>query len=172
MKKKALFTALVVALVLTTLAPVAALAAKPTDFNALGSIASISPGTVIPAGESGRWRVVERELSGILSGDINGDFTMTYKANVELLTQAGNLHGTLVAGSYVAKVNGKIQPLQWLGVPYASPAQLTITGRWTFVDEARGQGDFTATAIVVLNEYGHVVYIPWSQFIMTGKWQP
>jgi len=176
MRKRLLFISLVLALVLTTLVPAAALAAKPVPFIATGTISYISPGTVLPAGESGRYRVVERELGGTLSGDIGGevgtDFTMTYKANVELATQAGNLHGTLEAGPYVAKVNGKIEPLEWLGPPYASPALLTIEGHWTFINGARGQGDFEAWAIVILNELGHVVWIPDSSFTMTGKWQP
>lgn len=172
MRKRLLFTSLVLALVLTTLVPAAALAAKPASFYASGGISGISPGTVLPAGESGRWRVIEREISGSLSGDIDGDFTMAYKANVELATQAGNLHGTLEAGSYVAKVNGKIEPLVWLGVPFASAALLTISGHWTFIDGARGNGDFEATAVVVLNELGHVIWIPESSFTMTGQWQP
>jgi len=170
--RRLLFISLALALVLSVMAPVTALAAKPVPFSASGGITSITPGDVVPAGQSGRWRVIEREIAGLLAGDINGSFTMTYKANVELATQAGNLHGTLEAGSYVARVNGKIEPLVWLGEPFASPAQLTINGHWTFIDGARGQGDFKAWAIVILNEYGHVVDIPLSSFTMTGKWQP
>ncbi len=173
MKKRSLFISLVLALVLTTLMPAAAMAAKPASFYASGDITSISPGTVLPAGEeSGRWRVVERELAGSLSGDINESFTMTYKANVELATQAGNLHGTLEAGPYVAEVNGKIEPLEWLGEPFASPAQLTISGHWTFIDGARGQGEFDALVIFIPTPEGHVGVILASSFTMTGQWQP
>ena len=175
MKMRVLFTSLALALVLTILMPAAALAAKPVSFGASGIITYISPGTVIPAGESGRWRVVERELSGtFLSGNIHGNFTMTYKANVELLTQAGNLQGTLKAGPYILKLNGKIQPLVFAGwfAPGIPLYQLTINGRWTFTDGAKGQGDFSAWAIFVPTPEGHVAFITESAFDLTGKWQP
>ena len=198
MRKRLLFISLVLALVLTTLVPAAALAAKPVPFTATGTITYISPGDVMPAGESGRWRVIEREISGSLSEDIDGDFTMTYKANVELATQAGNLHGTLEAGPYVAKVNGKIQPLKAEPIPEATiltedwylpsppffipkgtplPAgfpmpKLIIKGHWTFIEGARGQGDFEAWAQLTTDIKGHVNAIYFSEFTMTGKWQP
>ena len=174
LRKRILFIAVVLALVLSSVMPMTALAAKPVPFEAIGGITFITNGDVMPAGDSGRWRVIERAIYGSFGSgwDIDGDFTLTYKANVELATQAGNLHGTLEAGSYVAKVNGTIEPLVWLGDPFASPALLTINGHWTFIEGARGQGNFEAWAIVILNEYGHVIYIPNSSFSMTGKWQP
>ena len=154
--------------------PAVALAAKPASFAASGTITYISPGTVFPAGESGRWRVVERELSGtFLSGDINGNFTMAYKANVELSTQAGNLHGTLEAGPCILKLNGKIQPLEIVPTPLGIDLpKLTINGHWTFTDGARGQGDFEAWAIFIPTPEGHVGTIVASAFNLTGKWQP
>ena len=175
LRKRLLFMSLALALVLTALTPAVALAAKPAEFNATGTIGDISDGTVFPAGDSGRWRVVEREIVGILGedGDISGDFTLTYKANVELATQAGNLHGTLAMddGPYVLNVNGKIEPLEWLGDPFASPAKLTISGHWNFIEGAKGQGDFDAWAIFVPTPEGHVAFIVASSFKLTGKWQ-
>jgi len=174
MKRRLLFISLTLALVLTTLMPSAAVAAKPASFGASGIITYISPGTVFPAGESGRWVVVERELSGtFLSGDIDGDFTMTYKANVELSTQAGNLHGTLETGPYVLKLNGKIQPLEMVPTPLGIELpKLTIYGRWTFTDGARGQGNFEAWVIFIPTPEGHVQSIVASALNLTGKWQP
>ena len=204
MNKRLLFISLALALVLTTLVPATALAAKPEPFEASGTITYISPGTVFPAGQSDRWVVVERELTGELSGDISDDFTMTYKANVEsVVTQAGNLHGTLEAGDYVLKVNGKIQPLdleattpEWVQltedwyVPspdppyyYVIPAgtwyppgypmpKLTISGYWSFIEGARGQGDFKAWAQFTTDMYGHVNAIYFSAFDLDGRWQP
>lgn len=174
MKRRLLFISLAIALVLSILMPGTALAAKPASFGASGIINYISPGTVIPAGESGRWVVVERELSGtFLSGDINSNFTMVYKANVELSTQAGNLHGTLEAGSYVLKMNGNIQPLEMVPTPLGIDLpKLTINGHWTFTDGARGQGSFEAWVIFIPTPEGHVGSIVASAFNLTGKWQP
>jgi len=149
------------------------LAAKPVPFEAEGIIDEITPGNVAPAGQSGRFRVIEREIGGAFdSGDIIGDFDLTYKANVELMTQAGNLHGVLNVGPYVAKVNVKIEPIEWLGEPFASPAKININGNWTFVEGAKGNGTFGGWAIVILNPLGHVDYILASYFYMTGQWQP
>lgn len=170
--KKRLFISVVLALVLTALGSAPVLAAKPADFEASGEIGSITPGDVFPAGNSGRWRVIERQITGTLAGDINGDFTLTYKANVELATQAGNLHGTLEVGSYVLKVNGKIEPLQMVPtlLGFDLP-MLTIKGRWTAIEGARGQGDFDAWVIFIPTPEGHVGQILASSFTLTGQWQ-
>ena len=174
MKRRLLFISLALALVLATLMPGTALAAKPASFGASGIITYISPGTVVPAGESDRWVVVERELGGtFLSGDINGNFTMAYKANVELSTQAGNLHGMLEASPYVLKMNGKIQPLEMVPTPLGIDLpKLTINGRWTFTDGAQGQGNFDAWVIFIPTPEGHVGSIIASAFNLAGKWQP
>jgi len=174
LRKKLLFMSLALALVLTVLTPAVALAAKPVPFEANGAITSITPGDVFPAGESGRWRVVERDITGNLSGNISGDFTLTYKANVELATQAGNLHGTLEAGESVLNVNGKIEPLE---IVYYAPwntylPKLTISGHWNFIEGAKGQGDFDAWAIFIPTPEGHVGFIAASSIELTGKWQP
>ncbi len=174
--KKRLFISVVLALVLTVLGSVPVLAAKPADFSASGTITGISPGDVFPAGESGRWVVAERELTGTFPDgeDISGDFTLTYKANVELATQAGNLHGELAMddGSYVLKVNGKIEPLEfvWFEPFNTYLPKLTINGRWTFTDGAQGQGDFNAWLIFIPTPEGHVGFIAASGFDLTGKW--
>jgi len=183
MNKRLLFISLALALVLTILVPATALAAKPVPLEASGTINYISPGAVFPAGNSDRWRVAERELTGELSGDISGDFTMTYKANVEsVVTQAGNLHGTLEAGDYVLKVNGKIQPLEFVGwyIPPGTPGypdgvpylKITISGHWAFTEGARGQGEFDAWVIFIPTSEGHVGYIVNSAFDLSGQWQP
>lgn len=174
MKRGLLFISLALALVLTTLMPTAATAAKPVSFSTSGIITYISPGTVVSAGESGRWRVVERELSGaFLSGDINSNFTMDYKANIELSTQAGNLNGTLEAGPYILKLNGKIQPLEMVPTPFGIDLpKLTINGRWTFTEGVQGQGNFDAWVIFIPTPEGHVGSIIASAFNLTGQWQP
>jgi len=178
MKRRTLLISLVLVLILTALAPATALAAKPQSFYAAGKITYISPGEVLPAGESGRWRVIERELRGELlpeveglETDISGPFTMTYKANVELATQAGNLHGILEIGDYTFRVNGKIQPLEIVPIaPGIYLPKLAINGHWTLGDGARGNGEFDAWVVFVPDAYGHVAYIVASSFTMDGKW--
>ncbi len=181
MRRSTLFISLFLALLLVVLIPASALAAKPafSPFAASGNITYISPGTTFAAGQSDRWRVPERQLSGILNGDINGPFTVTYRANIESVqTQAGNLHGTLTAGAYVLKVNGKIQPLAVVGFMEVAPGiwvpklQLTIIGHWTFIDGAQGNGDFTASVVFLPTPDGHVAYIIQSSFDLTGHWKP
>jgi hypothetical protein len=64
-------------------------------FSASGAIEAINPGNVKPAGKSDRFIVEERQVSGRLSGDLSGPFTLTYAANVPIATQSGQLHGTM-----------------------------------------------------------------------------
>ena len=111
-----------------------------------------------------------------MSGDVNGSFLMTYKANiVSTETQAGNLHGTLEAGDYSFKVNGKIQPLEIVGIVEIAPGiyvpqlKLTINGHWS-LSGGPGQGDFNAWVIFLPDASGHVAAILASSFAMTGKW--
>ena len=178
MKKRLLVISLTLALILAALTPATAFAAKPVTFEAEGTIISITPGDVAPAGESGRYRVIEREITGDLSGGINGPFTLTYKANVELATQAGRFVGTMEAGAYLLRVNGQIQPLEfsrWMEFPtdsgnYVPVMKLTINGHWTSIDGGRGNGDFTAEVYFVPTPEGHVAFIVDSSFTMTGQW--
>ena len=176
MKRRILFISLALVLMLMALAPATALAAKPQPFHATGVITGIEDTEVgdnaFPAGNSGRWRVVDRQIAGeLLSGDITGSFILTYKANVELATQAGNLHGTLetIAGTF--RVNGKIQPLEMVELyPGVYLPKLTISGHWNLAGSGPGQGNFDAWVIFIPDEYGHVVAIVASSFVMDGKW--
>ena len=171
MKKRLSVIMLSLVLVLTGLMPATALAAKPASLSASGVVTSITNGDVFPAGDSGRYVVASRTITGILSGDINGAFTLDYKANVELATQAGNLHGTLQAGSQVLKVNGTIEPL---GFAWFAPwgmylPMLTISGQWTAVSGAKGNGDFAAYAVFIPTPEGHVAAVVASGITLTGK---
>jgi len=195
MKKKLLCIILVASLALSVVMPGTALAAKGKafdDFEATGVITGISPGDVLEAGNSGRWRVLEREITGVLGGDVEGIFTMTYKANVLLATQAGNLHGTLEVDGNIFKVRGKIQPLQMVNGYFDAAAEewvpllfgtefpegsgiywlprIDVEGSWT-LDGTQGNGTFTGWAIFVPVN-GHVGPIVASSFTMDGKWKP
>lgn len=173
MKSRFCFISLILALVLTAFIPVPTLAAKPKPFAATGTIDYISSGTVFPAGASVRWVVAERELTGTLSGDLNGQFTMTYKANVESMdSQAGNFHGMLLVGPYILKINGSSEPLEFVGwyAPEVPIYKLIIGGHWTFTNGAHGQGNFDGYAIFIPTPEGHVGYILGSSFNLTGQW--
>ena len=180
MKRKVTLILLTLVMVLAFSMPTTALAAKPASLSASGVVTTITDGDVFPAGNSGRYVVASRSLTGILAGDINGAFTLDFKANVELATQAGNLHGTLQAGSQVLEVNGKIEPLTFAGwylPPGISPDypggiplyQLVINGHWTAVSGAKGNGDFAAWAVFIPTPDGHVYAIVASGITLTGK---
>jgi len=184
--KKRLLISLVLALLLTTLMPATVSAAKPpplVDFNTSGYIDGISPGKVIEAGATGKWVVVERELTGYLSGDISGAFTMNYHAMVEsVYTQAGDLQGwlTIDEGAYVLRVKGTIDPLVgpvgYVEIPfppYIAPVYyLEINGTWQFTNGIRGNGGYNAGVYFIPTPDLHVGSIVGSWFEMTGKWQP
>ncbi|HUV44070.1 MAG TPA: hypothetical protein VMW13_04480, partial [Dehalococcoidales bacterium] len=109
MKRKLLCIILAASLILSVVMPGTALAAKGKafeDFGATGFITFIDDGIVKPAGQSGRWIVSERTVAGMMFGDADGWFTMTYKANVDS-EQTGTFHGELVVGELVFKVRGK-----------------------------------------------------------------
>jgi len=173
MKNKLFFISFALAFLLAISIWATALAVKPIPFSASGTISSISPGDVFPAGKSGRWVVADRKLTGTLSGDINGSFTATYRANVELETQAGTLYGTLEAGPYVLRVNGESRPLQMVPTSFGFELpMLTIYGSWIIIDGAQGQGNFDAWVVFISTPEGHVDYILDSHIYLTGEWQP
>lgn len=188
MSKKVLFIGLALSLVLATLMPTPVLAAKPApkfvDFNANGVITGITAGDVAPAGDSGRYRVIEREIDFYLlpGSSIVGPSALIYKANVELATQAGNLHGTMVTDPYTFEVNGTIEPLQFTGgwrvvIVDGAPqiqyeAYFEVNGKWTLVSGAQGNGDFAVSAYFWLTEDGHVVDVGANALEMSGKWKP
>jgi len=117
--------------------------------------------------------VVERELGATMAGSINGPLTLNYHAMIEsIFTQAGSMSGKLVAGDYSLKMDGAIEPLAWLGTPFASPAQLTMSGDWKFLGGTQGSGTFTAWAIFIPTPEGHVGQILYSGIAMTGQWKP
>ena len=179
MKRKSLLIGLALALLSILVMPVSALAAQPVAFSASGTISSISTGDVLAAGKSGRWVVQERALCGSLSGDINGDFLLTYKANVDE-NQAGNLAGELTVGqdAYIMRLNGKSQPMDfvWFEAFGIYLPRLSINGHWTLTEGAKGEGDFEAWFVFVpyIDEQGnvHVGQIVGSAIILGGKWQP
>jgi hypothetical protein len=170
MKRKIILVGLVTALALVLVAPVPALAAKPAGFMAIGSLDTIDEGDPFAAGQSGRWVVPERTITGAISGAITGDFILTYRANVTA-EQAGNFHGEMVVndGEYVIKVNGNSS----FGITPAGFPGLILSGHWTLIEGARGTGNFGAWLIPIMDEQKeHIIGIYASAIEMTGQWKP
>jgi len=186
MKMKLIMIA-ILALFLTSLIPGSALAASSDnsyqEFFASGIITGISEGTLSAAGKSDQWKVAEREIYGeFLSGDLQGDFVMVYKANVSLPDQSGTLSGTLFTQQYDFEVNGTIDPVVFNGEWYMPPdpdnrfwgipyLELAVTGNWSY--KGGGillNGDFHAWLKFIPTPDGHVLQIVDSSFTMIGKY--
>ena len=189
MKKKILLVGLVVSLTLVVAVPVPALAAAPVVFSAGGTVTEVTPGDIFPAGTSGRWVVDERQMSGLIAGSINGEYTLTYSANMDLETQAGSFHGTISVDSVLINVTGKSQlvglgspgPLVEIAPDVFIPTiirSLETAGSWTLISGSVGNGDYTGLTAVVIAAAGpvegHILDIVpgYSYFTMTGKWKP
>jgi len=182
LSKKLLYIGLTACLVLAALTPGTALAKKGggfEEFYATGEISGIDPGTVKPAGNSGRWVVSER---AVIVQFTDGTGTMTYAANVPIETQAGSFHGQLEKGDLVFRVQGKSEPITYRydipsGLPEPYPPSLPVyrlefSGSWTLVSGGQGNGTFSGWADFVPTPEGHVGLILDSAFTMTGKWKP
>ena len=183
--KRGLIFSLALVMIMAALMPSQVLAAKPVPFDATGNVFYITPGTVKPAGTSGRFVVIERDIVGSIGGAISGPYTFSYKANVELLTQAGNLHGTLTVGErdYVLNISGKTLPLELTDDQSNCPPEYcpsgdyqvfrsTIDGHWDFLVGAHGEGNFNANVLLVIDmSTNHVVWVNGGSVTLTGQWQ-
>jgi hypothetical protein len=157
--------------------PVQAVSAEP--FRAGGEISTIDDGDVKAAGASGRFIVRNRHVGGTIAGVIGTTvipadrpepFTFTFKTNVPIQTQSGNIQGRLEFGPYEAKVIGMSQlgvtpvpcPAGWEAwcVPGADSnlylPGLLITGTATFTEGAEGGGTVSAFIVPKLTPEGHI----------------
>ncbi len=188
MKKRVLFISLVLALLLATLSPVTAFAKeKQANFEADGEIVFISPGSSYQLGNSGMWRVIQREIYGNVSGDVNGGFVMVYDGIFALETQAGAFQGTMTVSdtdaTYDFKVNGRTAPYEFKGEWYIEPGvhpdypngvpllELSINGTWLLSRGSDGHGKFNAWFKFIPTADGHILGIVDSTFSMDGKWR-
>ncbi len=184
--KRPMLVGVALALCLALVLPSSALAAKPADFEATGSIDSIdsiTEGHVIPAGNSGRWVVQQRGMSGSfgLDGSITGGYTLSYKANVAA-SQAGRLHGKLTVGDHTLSLNGVSQDAViagWIDYPNLGiipKLRVDISGRWTMNAGGRGHGSFEGwfEFVPVFDGEGniHIGGILDSDLSLSGKWHP
>ena len=135
----------------------------------------IDQGDVKPAGNSGRFVVSDRTVTGtltaLLPGSPEGRFAFTYATNVPLLTQSGQVHGTLsVDGGIEAKVHASSSLLG--ATPEGLPV-IRITGKLTFISGARGTGDIEGVIVPVLDPATlHIVGLASGEVSIAGRWQP
>jgi hypothetical protein len=159
---------------LAALGPVQAVSAEP--FLAVGRITTIDDGDVKAAGNSGRFIVRNRSVGGFISGTVGTDefveepFTFTFKTNVPIQTQSGNIQGTLSFGPYEAKVIAKselgLTPVRCEGTEFEALCVQTpeglflpgllITGSVRFTEGAEGSGTVNAFLVPIVQD-GHIV---------------
>jgi hypothetical protein len=159
--------------VLAALGPVQAVSAE--TFLAGGRITTIDDGDTKAAGNSGRFIVRNRSVGGFISGFVGADhfaeepFTFTFKTNVPIQTQSGNIQGTLSFGPYEAKVIAKselgaipcpagAEPFCFTGADgnLYLPA-LLINGSVRFTEGAEGSGTVSAFVVPILDDQGHII---------------
>jgi hypothetical protein len=164
-----------------------AVAGPHVPFSASGTILTIDDGDVRPAGQSGRFIVRGRHITGILTGSIGGTtgvpFAITYDSNVPIATQSGQIHARLIAGVYEANITMASStgptPVE-CEIPngatcIATPGGnfvpgLLLNGRMNLLSGAKGQGAVTGWLIPILDEQGHIVSIAASLLTLSGQW--
>lgn len=169
MSKRFSLGRVVAAAVIAALAAFGSTEAVAEDFGAVGQITDIDEGNVKAAGKSGRFVVKERTVTGTLSGivggtSVNEEFTFTFGTNVPLMTQSGNIHGTLTFGNYEAKVAAKSQ----LGITPVGYPGLLINGTLTFTDGTQGHGVVDAWVIPNIVD-GHIVGVHAGMLTIQGN---
>lgn len=166
---------------------VPAFAGPPVPFSASGTILTIDTGDVRPAGQSGRFIVRDRQITGTFTGSIGGTagvpFVITYDSNVPIATQAGQIHAHLIAGVYDANVT-MASSTGLTPVPCKDPDGATciatpggnfvpgllLNGRMNFLSGANGHGSVTGWLIPIVDAQGHIVSIAASQLTLLGQW--
>jgi hypothetical protein len=160
-----------------------AFAGPHVPFSVSGTIAMIDTGDVKPAGQSGRFIVRDRHITGTFTGSISAPFVITFDTNVPIATQSGRIHGRLIAGVYEANVtmasSTGATPVECEtpdgATCIATPGGnfvpgLLLNGRMNFLSGAKGQGSVTGWLIPVLDDQGHIVNILASQLAISGQW--
>jgi hypothetical protein len=156
-------------------------------FSVNGTITRIETGDVTPAGQSGRFIVRNRQITGTFTGSIGGTagvpFAITFDTNVPLATQAGRIHGRLIAGVYEANVTmASSTGATSVECEFPDGATCIITpggnfvpglllnGRVNFLSGANGRGSVTGWVIPSLDDQGHIIGIVASQLMLSGQW--
>jgi hypothetical protein len=179
---------LVVVSLAAPIGPGAQAGGKPIPFTAIGVITDITPGDVDEAGNSGRFVVKGRTVSGTLTGSLAGPFTFTFGTNVPI-TQAGQIHGVLEVGGQEMRVHATSQ-FGPAGIPCPGPPEVTgvpcaplpgggavalgilLNGTWTLTAGAQGHGNLTGVLVPRLDAAGHIVGVFSGEFRLNGQWHP
>jgi hypothetical protein len=180
-RASSLFLGAVIAVLGCVSAP--AFAGPHVPFSVSGTISTIDTGDVKPAGQSGRFIVRDRQITGAFMGSISAPFVITFDTNVPLATQAGRIHGRLIAGVYEANVTMASStgptpvecPMPDGVTCIATPGGnfvpgLLLNGRMNFLSGAKGQGSVTGWLIPIIDEQGHIVSIVASELAISGQW--
>jgi hypothetical protein len=162
---------------------VPAFAGPPVPFSVSGTILTIDDGDVRPAGQSGRFIVRDRHITGTFTGSINAPFVITYDSNVPIATQSGRIHARLIAGVYEANMTLASStgptPVECEtangATCIATPGGnfvpgLLLNGRMNFLSGAKGTGNVSGWLIPILDEQGHIVSIAASLLTIAGQW--
>ncbi len=157
----------ILAVLLISILPISVLA-SPQSMSAVGTITYISGTDGYATGNSGNYKVTSRTVTGtFISGDLSGDYSFTYQANIDLNTQSGTINGDLTNGDLLFDIQGKSYPFTPIDqyTLYAS-ANGTWEGHgWS------GGGTWTANYYFHLDDYGHIESIlPNSSFNISGQW--
>ena len=160
-----------------------AFAGPHVPFSVSGTITSVDTGDVKPAGQSGRFIVRDRHITGTFTGSISAPFVITFDTNVPIATQSGRIHGRLIASVYEANVtmasSTGATPVECEtpdgATCIATPGGnfvpgLLLNGRMNFLNGAKGQGSVTGWLIPVIDDQGHIVNILASQLAISGQW--
>ena len=160
-----------------------AFAGPHVPFSVSGTILTVDTGDVKPAGQSGRFIVRDRHITGNFTGSFSAPFVITFDTNVPIATQSGRIHGRLIAGVYEANVtmasSAGPTPVECEtpdgATCIATPGGnfvpgLLLNGRMNFLSGAKGQGSVTGWLIPVLDDQGHIVNIVASLLTISGQW--
>lgn len=160
-----------------------AFAGPQVPFSASGTIQTIDDGDVKAAGQSGRFTVRDRHITGTLTGSIGGPFVITFDSNVPIATQSGQIHARMIAGVYEANMTLASStgptPVECetpngatcIATPGGNLVPgLLLNGRMNFLSGAKGQGIVTGWLIPILDEQGHIVSIAASLLTLSGQW--
>jgi hypothetical protein len=172
-KLTGILVSIVMALVLIVTLSTAASAAKE-PMSATGTITYISGTAGFPSGSSGNYMVMSRTVTGsFFSGDLGGEYSMTYKGNIDLNTQSGHITGNLTVGPYRFDIDGTSYPVAWTPSPDSPVGYIgssSAGGIWKWQDGG-GSGSFSCIFSFMPTADGHIDYIlPGSTFTMSGQW--
>lgn len=159
---------------------------KQQPFNVIALAVAGDVGDVTQAGQSGRFVVKDRPISGVLVtnpadlGTIYGGFDLNFGTNVPISTQSGQLHGkgALYLPTGQVDINVTASTVYagpcTLPVPFAEHSEMLFaSGSFTLTGGTPGQGQLGATVCFVrVSPGGHIHAFTGGIITLDGKWKP